>query len=936
MKKAKNYCNLIINRAKADYWNSFCYKDVTSHKDMNKLWKKVSDIKNNTRLPNYTITIGDKKFPSSKEKAEAFVDMFSKSSRLEGLSPHCRTYREKEETQEMYTDPIPENDLSINASITITELKTAISAIKNTKCSVGIDVISNNMIKHLPEKAISHLHRLFQRCWESGSIPQIWKDSIIVPILKSGKPSSASSSYRPIALTSHSGKLYERIVLNRLSYYCEKNNVIPVNQSGFRKGRGSIEHLVKLSTHIKKQFARRKSLLATFFDVSKAYDQVWHSRLLFKLKTIGLSGHVYDYIKYFLKNRTIQTRVGTQYSSSRTLHMGIPQGSVIAPILFNILIHDLPKAVSKNVTIVQYADDICMWMNVTLKKSTPLRLQNHIKKLYQYDLDSIGKYMLQNGLSLSSEKTNMVLFNPGSNPQKLPILNLLGDILEYKQNVKFLGVIFTSKMTWNLHFNYIITKAIKSINILKVISRLPWGRDTETLTHLATSIVRSKLTYGQEVYFSAPKYLLRKLESIDCKAYKLALGLPYHTSNIKSYREAGVLPLDQYRELAASKFVVRTFSTENYIKEELMLKSDCDFPKRANEISSQATIATYTSRLLESSKINTQNIHVNPSHTPIPLWEIPKPFFDINYIEMKKDVNINTTASIAKEHMHEKYQNHLKIFTDGSLLDNNNVGAGFVIPGLKIERSYYLGNNLSIFTAELAGIMMALEYISYLPLAIFRIVLLVDSMSALRSLDSFNPNSRPDLIYEIYYLLYCLSLKGITIDFCWIPSHCGIQGNEMADRAAKRGAKRSDKFIDLNILKSTDEYYRLLEKTAWERFDTNSEGKRMLHKIFPLAFVKNKLSNSSLYYFRHVMSIIFRLRTNSLKTKFSKNVKCLCGQYISVIHILRDCNDIRKFLPDSFKSISFSQENLKEILNNPDIIFCLVEALLHSPIGNLM
>ena len=361
--------------------------------------------------------------------------MFSKNSRVEGLLPSCKEHREKEENKSMYTDPIPQNDLYINAPITITEIKTAISAIKKTKCSVGIDIISNDMLKHLPENAIIYLHKLFHNCWENGNIPQIWKESVVVPILKTGKPNTNTSSYRPIALTSHTGKLFERIILNRLLHYCNKNDVIPVNQSGFRKGRSTTEHLVKLSTQIKRQFARRKSILATFFDVSKAYDQVWHTRLLYKLKNIGLSGHMYDYIKCFLSNRTIQTRVGATYSTYRTLNMGIPQGSVIAPILFNILIHDLPKSVSKNVTLVQYADDICMWMNVTLKKSTPQRIQNYIKRLYQNELDSIGQYMLNNGLSLSSEKTNMVLFNPGSNPQKLPILTLLGYPLEYKQSV---------------------------------------------------------------------------------------------------------------------------------------------------------------------------------------------------------------------------------------------------------------------------------------------------------------------------------------------------------------------------------------------------------------------------------------------------------------------------------------------------------------------
>ena len=121
-----------------------------------------------------------------------------------------------------------------------------------------------------------------------------------------------------------------------------------------------------------------------------SYDQVWHHRLLYKLSCIGLSGKIYEFIKSFLSNRTVQTRVGKNYSTPRNLDMGIPQGSVIAPILFNIMLFDLPKAVSKNVTVVQYADDICMWMNVTLKKATPLGSQNHIRRLYQADLDSLG------------------------------------------------------------------------------------------------------------------------------------------------------------------------------------------------------------------------------------------------------------------------------------------------------------------------------------------------------------------------------------------------------------------------------------------------------------------------------------------------------------------------------------------------------------------
>eukprot|EP00745_Piridium_sociabile_P024426 TRINITY_DN38665_c0_g1_i27.p1 TRINITY_DN38665_c0_g1~~TRINITY_DN38665_c0_g1_i27.p1 ORF type:complete len:230 (+),score=6.96 TRINITY_DN38665_c0_g1_i27:65-691(+) len=201
------------------------------------------------------------------------------------------------------------------------------------------------------------------------------------------------------------------------------------------------------------------------------------------------------------------------------------------------------------------------------------------------------------------------------------------------------------------------------------------------------------------------------------------------------------------------------------------------------------------------------------------------------------------------------------------------------------------------------AIMLALEYIINIPVTIFRTVFLVDSKSVLHTLDSFSTNTRPDLVFEIHYLLHCLSSKGTVIEFCWVPSHSGINGNEIADRAAKRGAKRSDKSIDLNISPSVDEYYRLLETTAWQRFNTSNDGKNVLTKrTFTLGFIQRKLSDSPIHYTRLVTSLVFRLRINALKTKFSKNAKCLCGEQITLDHILFQCKGITKFLPDSLIS----------------------------------
>ena len=114
------------------------------------------------------------------------------------------------------------------------------------------------------------------------------------------------------------------------------------------------------------------------FYVKKAYDNVWHARLFYKLKNIGITGMMFQYFKNFLSERCICTRVGKTYSSNKTTDMGIPQGSIIAPILFNIIIHDLPKVLSNNTQVAQYADDIAIWVNTTLRKHTNKRVVNHV------------------------------------------------------------------------------------------------------------------------------------------------------------------------------------------------------------------------------------------------------------------------------------------------------------------------------------------------------------------------------------------------------------------------------------------------------------------------------------------------------------------------------------------------------------------------------
>ena len=144
------------------------------------------------------------------------------------------------------------------------------------------------------------------------------------------------------------------------------------------------------------------------------------------------------------------------------------------------------------------------------------------------------------------------------------------------------------------HIEYVIHKAVKNYNLLKYIRSQPWGQDSTTLKHLAISLVRSILSYGQEVYFNAAKTYLNKIRSLDSKAIKLALGVPVHTNTLNAYKFANVLPIEDYRKLCCSKYVVRLNNIFKNVPDDILIRSEVDFPRRSRQVKSFQTIATYT------------------------------------------------------------------------------------------------------------------------------------------------------------------------------------------------------------------------------------------------------------------------------------------------------------------------------------------------------
>ena len=628
---------------------------------------------------------------------------------------------------------------------------------------------------------------------------------------------------------------------------------------------------------------------------------------------------MYQYMKNYLSNRSICTRVNNQYSSFKNTNIGIPQGSIIAPLLFSILIHDLPSVISKQFNIVQYADDICIWLKTNLRKHTKTRKIQYIQKLYQQELDKVCIYMKENGFEMSTEKTHLMLFNNGSNCKILPKIKLNETELLYKQETKFLGVIFDTKLNWKPHIEYLINKARKRLNFLKVISSYVWGQHTPTLIHLAISLIRSKLIYGQEVYFAAPKYLLKKLQSIDSKAIKIALGVPYHANTMKCYNESKILSLEKQRELAISKYVSRSLSVDNSNRFEILMDSDVEYPKFSRHVTYLTPIYNYVRPIMDACEVKLNDIPILPACPNVPPWEHNEASYEIDYASCSKNDNANIVAIDAKILLAEKFNFFLKVYTDGSVTESGYSGFGFYIPALNIKSSYHLGKGFSIFTSELFAILMALHSIYTTKYDLHEILVCVDSLSVLQTLQKWDCNYRSDLIFEIKFMVHILALKGVHITFFWIPSHVNIKGNEMADQLAKIGAIKGKDAVSISNFKaSSKEICSILKHHAKQELKDYERG-------FVPVDQTRKISN-----------IVYRLRLNSWATKYTKNIHCICSQenFITVQHILCECPLLKELYKQNNISINENM-NVNNLLLNEDLIK-YIEVLMHTEIGRLL
>ena len=262
---------------------------------------------------------------------------------------------------------------------------------------------------------------------------------------------SQTISYRPISLLSAVMKLFERVIEKCLQKHLEDNGFFSKYQSGFRKPKTTNDHPFRLSQTIMESFNQGEHVIAAFLDVKKAFDNVWHNGLGYKIYQLGLPTKLCRWLSDFLVGRVIQVKIESFLSPNVYQKAGVPQGSNLNPLLFLIYVNDMPNPSHHQTNKSQFADDTGQW---AMSKNIDLATE-----YLQWDLDKLARWCAKWRIKLNPEKTKVVIFSKSRSAIRAePALSLYGDLLLYYPHIKFLGITFDNRMTFTKHFEQILER----------------------------------------------------------------------------------------------------------------------------------------------------------------------------------------------------------------------------------------------------------------------------------------------------------------------------------------------------------------------------------------------------------------------------------------------------------------------------------------------
>ena len=427
----------------------------------------------------------------------------------------------------------PQEIISLTASIRATH-SSALDNIDPTGASRVIDYVA------------APLSNIINSSFLTGVVPSSLKMAKVVPVYKQGN-SQDVTNYMPISILPFFSKILEKSMYQRLYTYVDKMNILYPNQHGFQSGHSTSMALLDMQDKIASAIDENKFSIGIFFDLAKAFDTVDHSILLAKLENYGIRGVPLLWFKsYFDQRRQCVCCKGCQ-SKTKLITCGVPQGSILGPLLFLLYINDLPNA-SDQLNFILFADDTNVFFSHKSIQS--------LLSIANTELIHVAEWFKANKLSLNLGKTNYVLFRSHRKPVPASdsILSIDSIPIAQVNSSKFLGVYIDQHLTWNDHISNISTKVAKNIGILARVSYLLPSRVLHTLYY---SLVYPYLTYCNIAWASNYSSRLNRLSILQRRVVRIIAGRSLITNTASRYSILRILNIPQINKLQICEFMYR-------------------------------------------------------------------------------------------------------------------------------------------------------------------------------------------------------------------------------------------------------------------------------------------------------------------------------------------------------------------------------------------
>lgn len=868
-KKARAKARWTRRRAKEESWKNFV-SSLNSSTPSKIVWDRVRKIRGDyASFSVPLLQVNGTACKSVDEQANVLGEHFSNVS----SSSHYTSQflRVKEHAEKHTLSSLSGDRCAYNKPFTKTELLQALSSRKAT--APGPDNITYSMLSHLSNTSLESLLEFFNLVWKEGALPSNWKLATVIPLLKPGKDKSDPSSYRPIALTSCLGKTFERMVNSRLVYYLEQNQCLDRYQCGFRAARSTTDHLLRLETSIREAFIRKQHCVSVFFDLEKAYDTAWRYGILRDLHSLGVRGRLFRCVKDFLQGRLFRIQLGTTLSRPFIQENGVPQGAVLSVTLFVIKMNSLASVIPPSASYSLFVDDLqisCSSSNLAV-----------CERQLQLAINKLTKWSSENGFRFSPSKTVCVPFSRRRGLFPDPSLQMNGQDICVQYEHKFLGLIFDRKLTFLPHVKDLKRKCLKASNVLKILSHRSWGADRKTLHRIYTSTVRARLDYACFVYGSARPSVLKALDTVHHLGLRLVLGA-FRTTPVQSlYVQSNEWSLERRRFYLGASYGLRI---KGYPQHPAL---PCVEGTRSERlfINKPNAIPVYSIRLQQGVEHYTFMNYSLPSlQSPqmIPPWRTPLAH-DTSLVKFNKQERPAVEIQHEFESLKEGFGEHTEIYTDAS---KTRTGASCAMVSGTVTKSHSLNCVLSIFSAEMYAIIVALNHI--IETRITSSVIYTDSLSSVHAICNMKPHKNL-LVRRAQYLANVVHEKGYSLRLCWVPSHVGISGNERADRAALAAHARDTTPFEIPLPDVLLDLKKVINR-KWQDF-WNSQTANKLHTVKPKIGAPEQVYKNRLH---EVLSSRLSLGhthlTHGHLLRGEDAPDCIhCGADLSILHILISC-----------------------------------------------